>query len=504
MPGIEIIGLAFATAGVIDLIIKYGVQLADAVSELSVEDEVVHNFDMFAETQRKQLRLIIANGQPIMTDPHVSDENKESLDDTFQEIQKAMISSQRRVEELKKTKLRGKAMRLINSKRRLQGLEEDVKRMRRFGDDFRHTVFMVRNLETGRSPACLSPETFQPSGLVTAHISQEIRIVQCHLTSKSGRVGPKNGLFLLEARSYMANTKPPKEGDLRVLAQHLVSAEPSDGILDAAGYMDDVENNRFELVFSVPDSLHFRGTLEDLLHTVPTAPSLSVRHNICLQLANSILHVHGLKLVHKNINPTNILVMEPEALNIHGGQHIKDLSIFLCNWQLVRQASRASNKAGERLWWNAIYQHPTRQYQLAQQEYNMGHDIYSLGVCMLEVLVWKKLVQRSENGPSISPWFKDRAVSLIGMESIEENAEEEMTEAEKFTANREGTKNVLVDLARTDIPGAAGDILAKLTVSCLMCLEDGFRGLSFGGRDILEVGMDFVAVVKSTLEVIKV
>jgi hypothetical protein len=203
---------------------------------------------------------------------------------------------------------------------------------------------MIRNLETGRSLACLSLKLFQSSGLVTAHITahipQEIRIVKCQLTSKSGRVDPKSGLYLLEARSYKTNTKPSKEGDLRVLAQHLVSAQASDCILDAAGNMDDVENSRFELVFFVPDSLHFRGTLEDLLYTVPTAPSLGVRHKICLPPANPILHVHGLELVHKNINPTNILVMERKTINSHVGWHIQDLSIFLWNWQ--QAASLAS------------------------------------------------------------------------------------------------------------------------------------------------------------------
>jgi hypothetical protein len=41
---------------------------------------------------------------------------------------------------------------------------------------------------------------------------------------------------------------------------------------------------------------------------------------------------------------------------------------------------------------------------------------------MLEVLVWKKLVQRGENGLLMFPWFKDRAIySLDSSEILSRN-----------------------------------------------------------------------------------
>ena len=86
--------------------------------------------------------------------------------------------------------------------------------------------------------------------------------------------------------------------------------------------------------------------------------------------------------------------------------------VSLLDWQYVRRASAASNRAGETQWWRGMYCHPKRQMQVEQEGHNMGHGIYSLNVCMLEVLLCKSSVEPSGQGPQTSVMFKEQARHL--------------------------------------------------------------------------------------------
>lgn len=237
-----------------------------------------------------------------------------------------------------------------------------------------------------------------------------------------------------------------------------------------------------------------------MLYSAPQTPPLEVRVSVCLQLAESVLHVHHLGLVHKNISPMSIAMMKPTGGS--PANHIyQGVLVFLLDWHYVRRASDATNRAGETQWWKGVYCHPKRQMQVAQEEYNMGHDIYSLGVCMLEVLIWKSLVEFTSQGPQISPMFKEQARHLnipernrveLGMRGVK-------TESEIYIANPFGVQQVLEELARTRLPPVAGSRLSQLVVSCLSALEGGFTDLSFDQKDDVETAMNFIVSVKMAL-----
>ncbi|KAI5456490.1 hypothetical protein BGZ63DRAFT_396772 [Mariannaea sp. PMI_226] len=61
----------------------------------------------------------------------------------------------------------------------------------------------------------------------------------------------------------------------------------------------------------------------------------------------------------------------------------------------------------------------TRLPEPAQRDNNMSHGISSLGVCILEVLAWKRLVQCNQRGTVNSPWLKGKVVSLLRRNRIE-------------------------------------------------------------------------------------
>jgi hypothetical protein len=65
-----------------------------------------------------------------------------------------------------------------------------------------------------------------------------------------------------------------------------------------------------------------------------------------------------------------------------------------------RDAEGGTLRSGDTLWEKNIYRHPRRQGQKPQDDYIMQHDIYSLGVCLLELGLWESLLFRKERA-----WF---------------------------------------------------------------------------------------------------
>lgn len=332
------------------------------------------------------------------------------------------------------------------------------------------------------------------------HIADQISLRHGQLTSSLGRTSARSGSFILERRQYSNDSKAEREDDIKDLTKLLASGSHAEGILDIVGYTDDTEAQCFNLVFAIPDHVSFKGSLHQMLCETLRVPSLDMRVSLCVQLAESVLHVHRLDLVHKNISSANIAVMKSSP-DDQGEKGYEALSVFLLNWNLVRRMSDATNRVGETSWWKGIYCHPKRQMELAEEEYSMGHDIYSLGVCMLEVLTWKSLVEYADGKRIISPMFRDRAANL-GV--LEENRSRmrgraQKTESELCTANASAVQRVLLDLARTELPTTAGSKLSRLVVSCLSCLEGGFPNLSFADKSKIETGMNFMVSVKAAL-----
>lgn len=289
------------------------------------------------------------------------------------------------------------------------------------------------------------------------------------------------------------------------MTKTLASSNSSEGILDVVGYANDSKAGCFNLVFAVPEHLDFQGTLQTILSDSAQVPPLEVRLSICTQLAESVLHVHRLGLVHKNINPMSTMVMKSIDSCDEDQAQIGPF-VFLLDWHLVRRASDATNRAGQNLWWKGIYCHPKRQMEVAQEEYNMGHDIYSLGVCMLEVLNWKPLVVFEGERPEVSSMFKEHAASLgiLDENRIKLHNRGFKSESEMFTADPFGVQKTLQSLARKELPPVAGTRLSNLVVSCLSALEGGFPNLSFDQHSRVQTGMNFVFAVKMALAQISV
>ena len=116
-----------------------------------------------------------------------------------------------------------------------------------------------------------------------------------------------------------------------------------------------------------------------------------------------------------------------------------------------------------------IYRHASRQGSNPPDDYEMQHDVYSLGVCLLEIGLWGSFVEYS---------FADRTRSSLRMPP-------EVTTSRVSTFLIEKGKDHLVSLARAHLPGSMGDKYTEIVETCLTCL--GPANVDFGDESEFEI-----------------
>ena len=276
-------------------------------------------------------------------------------------------------------------------------------------------------------------------------------------------------------------TIPELKGAASDLARHLVKDSPNRGILRCLGYR---ETPRLELIFEVPQGLADPQTLRSLIAADADkgyGGGRPLNHRLVLahQISEAVLSVRTAHLVHKNIRPENLLIFrrEPEnltALSTSGGSPIPSAADsdalglpFLTDWSMLRKETALSSRRGEADWLRDIYRHPQRQGLQPEERYNMGHDIYSLGVCLLEIGLWDPFIVVEDGRHRFSAAY-ERMAFRLGCVRREEPAWESTLKKPNVV------QQVMVGLAKNELPPRTGTVYADLVVDCLTCLEGGF------------------------------
>lgn len=91
----------------------------------------------------------------------------------------------------------------------------------------------------------------------------------------------------------------------------------------------------------------------------------------------------------------------------------------------------------------------------------MRHDIYSLGVVLLEIGLWKSFVVYDEKDESGLP----RPHDILG--SID------VSSGENAGKSAYNTKEVFETLAETELPSRLGKRYTEVVLRCLRCLDSG-------------------------------
>lgn len=247
--------------------------------------------------------------------------------------------------------------------------------------------------------------------------------------------------------------------------------------LQCLGYKDDMTAKRMTFLYklpSPPDGTSWRydsGNTLATLHTLITKvdkktrrafkPPLADRYSIANSLALTVLNIHGSAWIHKNIWSHGILLfLQDKNGNTYplgattetpGSTPIsatKDgekpqLLAFLGDWGYSRRIDGYTDMNVDFDIEANLYRHPERQGK-PKRQFSRIHDIYALGVVLLEIGLWR----------TVSQLF-DKKIN-----EIQQTAETKLLKAKDVTAT-------LTGLAKKELPKEMGERYASAVLACL-------------------------------------
>lgn len=297
--------------------------------------------------------------------------------------------------------------------------------------------------------------------------------------------------------------------DTRDLARRLQHNEPQTfGLLSCKGFvveqtpssLDPGPQVTFTMVFRAPfpsASPPRPRSLRDLLLNGPRPSSLSTRFEIARELAKSVSYVHSFGFVHKNIRPESVL----RFVDGHMERRDSAGAAYCClvGFDSFRREDGRTQRRGDDAPDCNLYRHPSRQGSSPREDYIMQHDIYSLGVCLLEVGLWSSFVEYRQDGQQQSAAVRVLSPAL----GLPVHAPDPYDTAAASRFLETAGKDHMVALARDRLPGCMGSKYAEIVETCLTCLDPG--NADFGDAREFEddggirVGVRYIEKVKFPL-----
>lgn len=296
--------------------------------------------------------------------------------------------------------------------------------------------------------------------------------------SQARQIYEHSSMKILDTRRFDRPQNPETTAnDVRILACALQKVDPAiSGLLQCKGVIKSTSADsctlQYDFIFRVPQALSQPRGLRGILIEANTTP-LNERIHLAKSLAHAVGFLHNIRLVHKNISPETCIVFHKDTLT---------LGIpFLVGLDRFRLADGQSLRAGDDDWAKNIYRHPTRQGTSPEDRYIMQHDVYSLGVLLLEIDLWASFV--TEAG---EPTETLAEVSAI------------VTKDRRMRANQ--TKKILIEMAHHLLPKV--DVTYRnVVLACLTCLdkENNLFGdeAEFTDQDGIIVGVRYIEKVST-------
>ncbi|KAF1812039.1 hypothetical protein P152DRAFT_514695 [Eremomyces bilateralis CBS 781.70] len=233
---------------------------------------------------------------------------------------------------------------------------------------------------------------FKPqSGLDSA----EIEDIQNSSAKIAQRPGSHNRLVLDRVIPYAGCDTVIMKKDIRDFARKLFHADPlAFGLLSCYGVVQnrDVPGS-FTIVFRIPEGSWKADSLRSYLIAGETEQSYRKRQ--------------ACEKSRKNVRPETILILSEADEEIG--------LAYLVGFESFRMSERRTYRQGDMNFERNLYRHPNRQGLSPIEGYSMQHDIYSLGVCLLEIGLWKTFIEYDEKGnpqPSDILQLKEAALGV--------------------------------------------------------------------------------------------
>jgi len=164
--------------------------------------------------------------------------------------------------------------------------------------------------------------------------------------------------------------------------------------------------------------------------------------DIAQQLAKSVLYLHTTGLCTRTF-------AQKQFLSLIRGEA---KSLFLVGFEDFREAKDDTFYTGDSLPEREMYRHPSRQGNNPERKYVMQHDIYSLGVRLLEIGMCKSFVKLEKN----------RLVIESDLDISERDGRKKAF----------ATKNQLLFIAHERLSQHIGKRFKDTVEKCLTCLDE--------------------------------
>ena len=457
---VGLVGLGLAAPGVVDVLIRAGLEIEAKIKTYEHIDDTLERFQKLGvDMARGDLKSQLAVITMARRDERVDRDLVKQLDECFRAIVEDIIKADKEIKRVYPSGFLGKIKYVFVDNVKLKSRLDSLETQR---TAFLTSAQYVHIQQNGPPPTQLSSHEFTVIHETASQVegtrlpSSDIFVVQAEVKIND-MVDPEIQEIVLEKR-LVSKSGLENAG---ILAQRLRAAQSSEGILSCLGYRQNPYNlAQCELIFRLP-AVHPRQSLLNCIRETPI-PSLTRRVKLCQQLARAISQVHSIGLVHKNIRPGNVLLVG----------EVPSQALFLTDWTLVRRVHDPSSRTGTMLGPKSIYQHPDRQGEHAEHRYTIAHDIYSLGVCMLEMLIWEPLVTEADDGSSgLSSVIYEQAFELGKAQGV---PDAELGSSVEVVQRPALIKDTILDLAEKGLPGLVGDTLAGLVADSLHGFEGAF------------------------------
>lgn len=302
------------------------------------------------------------------------------------------------------------------------------------------------------------------------------------------------GKELVEYRQYSALATPQVVAATQVLVREIAARlheaeSATKGLLYCKGFTPEPTKYRFALRFNYPEGRDAPRTLQSLLMHPANAGgikhSLSDRVALARGIASAVLYMHTCGFVHKSIRPDNILIFEKVVdAGADQAKHHYPYVVgepFLVGFDSLRRAVAASNMIKVEEWKKNVYLHPDRHRMTKGDEYTVRHDLYSLGVVLLEIAMWGCFTDERTNGMAKCVWHVAQGARLSPL-------------------SPDDLKAKYLKLAKFQIPRYIGAKYAEIVVSCLEGLRDEEAGGLLDDQDGMVLETAYVSQILEKLE----
>ena len=201
--------------------------------------------------------------------------------------------------------------------------------------------------------------------------------------------------------------------------------------LECLGLIEQTDRYRFAFIFRLPPQLSLESAtgLRSLWSHIEgyrsqdrltSAPPLEHRFFLAYHICQALLDIHANGWVHKNIRSENIMLVPgnppkiPTPLSEDQGSYVPILKGF----EFARSEQASSSNEYQADLESNLYRHHTRQ-GLPTEYFRKDHDIYAIGVVLLEIGCWKtmhssfdSMIKKAKNGEGI-PKADERTKMLL-------------------------------------------------------------------------------------------